>query len=597
MPQLVTDVEEGEVPMAVDPNHYRHSSRKSPTSRRRDRHREREYERRRNEKRRRSKERERHERHSHRKRDRSRESHRSRDKRHSDSRDSKRRREDEHGRSTHTSSNMSNSENVTEDEDEIYRQEVEKELKQTQDEEALIEERRRRRQQILAKYQQRQGTQHAPPSSSPPHLVKETVNVIKQELKPELKKETDGETEGEAVSNSQINGSANVPAQKSKDSLPFEDDDDDDDDDDMDMFADSPTKFEEVAKEQLKAVQGRVKDNWDDPDGYYRFTIGEMFNDRYQIFSSYGNGVFSTVVRAKDLDNDNQEVALKIIRNNDTMYRSGLKEREMLQRLADKDPENRRHCVRLLDSFEYRNHLCLVLEPMDMNLRDVVKKYGKSCGISLSAVKIYAKQLFIALKHLKRCEVIHADIKPDNIVVNKARTTVKICDLGSASDKRENEITPYLVSRFYRAPEIMLGLPYDEKIDMWSVGTVLAELYTGKITFPGTSNNEMLKLHMDLKGQFPKKMLKKAMFSEQHFASDGKFLRVLLDPVSKKTIVRPTQIIHQTFKLLNIEQLPENEQKPALLLEDLLQKIFTLDPSKRISVEEALRHPFLTKAD
>lgn len=77
-----------------------------------------------------------------------------------------------------------------------------------------------------------------------------------------------------------------------------------------------------------------------------------------------------------------------------------------------------------------------------------------SCGISLSAVKIYAKQLFIALKHLKRCEVIHADIKPDNIVVNKARTTVKICDLGSASDKRENEITPYLVSRFYRAPEI-----------------------------------------------------------------------------------------------------------------------------------------------
>ena len=84
-----------------------------------------------------------------------------------------------------------------------------------------------------------------------------------------------------------------------------------------------------------------------------------------------------------------------------------------------------------------------------------------------------------------------------------------------------SDITPYLVSRFYRAPEVILGLPYDYAMDMWSVGCVLFELFTGKIAFPGKSNNEMLKLMMDLKGPFPKKMLKRGAFVDKHFADDA----------------------------------------------------------------------------
>lgn len=82
------------------------------------------------------------------------------------------------------------------------------------------------------------------------------------------------------------------------------------------------------------------------------------------------------------------------------------------------DPDNKRHCVRFLSSFKYRNHLCLVFESLHMNLREVLKKFGRNIGLKLTAVRAYAKQLFIALKHLKNCGVLHCDIKPDNMLVN-----------------------------------------------------------------------------------------------------------------------------------------------------------------------------------
>lgn len=75
-------------------------------------------------------------------------------------------------------------------------------------------------------------------------------------------------------------------------------------------------------------------------------------------------------------------------------------------------------------------------------------------------------------------------VKPDNILINEKFNALKVCDLGSASDISENEITSYLVSRFYRAPEIILGFRYDSQIDVWSAAATVFELATGKILFP-----------------------------------------------------------------------------------------------------------------
>ncbi|MBA0698909.1 hypothetical protein Goari_000588 [Gossypium aridum] len=229
-----------------------------------------------------------------------------------------------------------------------------------------------------------------------------------------------------------------------------------------------------------------------------------------------------------------------------------------------------------------------------MNLREVLKKFGRNIGLKLTAVRAYAKQLFIALKHLKNCGVLHCDIKPDNMLVNEAKNVLKLCDFGNAMFAGKNEITPYLVSRFYRAPEIILGLPYDHPMDIWSVGCCLYELYTGKVLFPGPTNNDMLRLHMELKGPFPKKMLRKGAFTEQHFDQDLNFHATEEDPVTKKSIKRMILNIKPKDISSIIVGSPGEDPKMVANFKDLLEKIFVLDPEKRMTVTQALAHPFIT---
>lgn len=139
---------------------------------------------------------------------------------------------------------------------------------------------------------------------------------------------------------------------------------------------------------------------------------------------------------------------------------------------------------------------------------------------------------------------------------------LKICDLGSASDASENEITQYLVSRFYRAPEIskqlsiffyitilliaivVLGMPYDFGIDVWSIGCTLFELYTGKILFTGRSNNQMLRAIMECRGKFSHKVIRKAQFAGFHFDDLLNFRSVEKDKLTGMVSIPWTHAIH-----------------------------------------------------
>ncbi|XP_056333671.1 serine/threonine-protein kinase PRP4 homolog isoform X1 [Danio aesculapii] len=340
-----------------------------------------------------------------------------------------------------------------------------------------------------------------------------------------------------------------------------------------------------------------LRDNWTDAEGYYRVNIGEVLDKRYAVYGYTGQGVFSNVIRARDLARANQEVAVKIIRNNEMMQKTGLKELEFLKKLNDADADDKFHCLRLFRHFYHKQHLCLVFEPLSMNLREVLRKYGKDVGLHIKAVRSYSQQLFLALKHLKRCNILHADIKPDNILVNESKTILKLCDFGSASHVADNDITPYLVSRFYRAPEIIIGKSYDYGIDMWSVGCTLYELYTGKILFPGKTNNHMLKLNMDLKGKLPNKMIRKGLFKDQHFDQNLNFLYTEVDKVTEREKITVMSTINPTkdlsMDMVGRQALPEDQRKKVVQLKDLLDQILMLDPAKRITINQALQHPFI----
>lgn len=391
---------------------------------------------------------------------------------------------------------------------------------------------------------------------------------------------------------------------------------DEDKNDDVDMFS-AATKSTRGGRESRRSRKKSLlnvsattgpAENWNDSEGYYQATVGELLDDgRYRVeCEAIGKGVFSNVLKCYDLQ-EKRFVAIKCIRHNDMMKKAAEKETSILRLLNSTDKDDKRHIVRLLRHFEYRGHFCLVFEWLWGNLRTALKKYGGGKGLNASAIHAYSKQLFVALRHLSRCRIIHADLKPDNILLNEKFTSLKVCDLGSASDVSDNEITAYLVSRFYRAPEIILGCKYDVQIDVWSAAATIYELATGQVLFPGRTNNDMLKCIMEVKGKIPTKMIKAGQLSNHHFDENLDFTYRDRDAFFKKEVIRVLHDLRPTRNLTEIliekqHWLKGNTPKINFLrrkmrqLGDLLEKCLALDPQKRLTPDEALQHPFLKES-
>lgn len=375
------------------------------------------------------------------------------------------------------------------------------------------------------------------------------------------------------------------------------------DDDDDDMFAPTDSVAKPAgATNQAKTLDESLLDNWDYPDGHYRIILGELLDNRYAIKQQVGKGTFATVVRAQDTKTGS-DVAIKIAANNETMYKAGTKEMDFVRLLNDSDPDDKKHVIRLLRNFDHKGHMCIVFEALSADLREVLKKFGRNVGLNLKAIRSYAQQMFLALSHMKKCSILHADLKPDNILVSERRNLLKICDLGTAAFVTDTELTPYLVSRFYRAPEVILGMPFDYAIDMWSIGCTLFELYTGRILFAGADNNQMLRAIQECRGKIPIRMLKQSHPDQRdrHFDFENNFHSQERDKLSGKAVVRQINFKSsgepgkdlKSRLANNAKGLAPAELKEHLAFVDLLEKCLQLDPARRISPNDALRHGFI----
>lgn len=382
---------------------------------------------------------------------------------------------------------------------------------------------------------------------------------------------------------------------------------------DGDMFDENEEEQEALKRGENQAdvigQTGASGDDWNDVEGYYRAQVGELMGGRYRVVeASCGKGVFSNVLKAKDTKN-NTMVAIKIMRCNDMMRKAAEKEIEVLERCNKADKPNKKNVIRLLSTFSYRDHLCLVFECMWDNLRVALKKYTRDQGMSLKAVRAYAKQLLVAIKHIHRCEVVHADIKPDNILISAGHNLVKICDLGSAVELSEIEATTYLVSRFYRAPEICLGIKYGPPSDVFALGATLFELFTGKILFPGRSNNDMLRLFMEFRGKFSHKMIKQGSAWKQHFDENLDFKFLDHNKTTRKKVTRLITDCSAKRSILDMAMTrvgPEKQKssdpdavmyvKKAKQFAEFISQMTALDPEKRATPDDLLKHPFVAEA-
>lgn len=421
-------------------------------------------------------------------------------------------------------------------------------------------------------------------------------NLDMQEDRPEFKKQ---EQHAAEVNNATANEAPEEVEQAPKQAKEFDMFADDDDDDDMFAPGDN-TKPLAAGTTQARELDQRLLDNWDYPDGHYRIILGELLDGRYAVQQQIGKGTFATVVRAQDTRTGGS-VAVKIACNNETMYKAGQKEMDMLHVLNQQDPEDKKHIIRLLRNFDHKGHMCLVFENLSADLREVLKKFGRNVGLNIKAIRSYAQQMFLSLSHLKKCQILHADLKPDNILVSEKRNLLKVCDLGTAAFADDAEVTPYLVSRFYRAPEVILGMPFDYAIDMWSIGCTLYELYTGRILFAGADNNQMLRVIQECRGKFPIRMLKKSTLAEKHFDIDGNFFSQERDKITGKATMKQMNFTKtapgkdlRARMAGNTKGMRPEEIKEHAAFVDLMDKCLQLDPARRISPNDALRHGFIS---
>uniref|UniRef100_A0A8C4RNH7 dual-specificity kinase n=1 Tax=Erpetoichthys calabaricus TaxID=27687 RepID=A0A8C4RNH7_ERPCA len=239
---------------------------------------------------------------------------------------------------------------------------------------------------------------------------------------------------------------------------------------------------------------------YDDDHGSYFKVLHDHIAYRFEVLEVIGKGSFGQVVKCLD-HKTNELVAIKIIRNKKRFHHQALVELKILDALRRNDKENAYNVIHMKDYFYFRNHLCISFELLGLNLYELIKKNNFQ-GFSMALIRRFTYAILKCLQLLHREKIIHCDLKPENILLfQKGQGTIKVIDFGSSCYEHQRVYT-YIQSRFYRSPEVILGHPYGMAIDMWSLGCILAELYSGYPLFPGENEGEQLACIMEVRNVY-----------------------------------------------------------------------------------------------
>ena len=343
-------------------------------------------------------------------------------------------------------------------------------------------------------------------------------------------------------------------------------------------------------------------------DGDYQLVQNEVLysmTNSYEVLEYLGRGTFGQVVKCWK-KGTNEVVAIKILKNHPSYARQGQIEVSILSRLGQENADQF-NLVRAYEVFTHKNHTCLVFEMLEQNLYDYLKQQ-KFSPLPLKSIRPIIQQVCVALAKLKQLGLIHADTKPENIMLLDPRRQpfkVKLIDFGSASPVEKAIQSTYLQSRYYRAIEILLGLPFNESIDMWSLGCVMAELFLGWPLYPGSSEYDQIRYICQTQG-FPHQTIlqqgqKTSRFFnlinyQWKFKSAEQYEREtgIKSKEARKFIFNSIDEIHQIHLKQDSTLLFQAEKLDRQYFVDLLKKMIHLDQHQRITPNQALHHPFIT---
>lgn len=333
---------------------------------------------------------------------------------------------------------------------------------------------------------------------------------------------------------------------------------------------------------KIQAAEGKGPNfGFDDEKGRYKCVKNDHISYRYEILKGLGKGSFGDVVKTYDHKTKTHQ-AVKIIRNERRFHKQGQIEVKILEALKKQDKRGNHNLIHINDWFLFRNHLCITFDLMYQDLYSALKKDGFK-GFTLKQVQSFTVSLLSCLRLLRRNRIIHCDLKPENILLtSKDSDEIKVIDFGSACYDHE-KIHSYIQSRFYRAPEVILGAGYSVAIDMWSLGCILAELYTGQPLFPGRDEKEQLMYQMEVLGLPKAEFLESSKRKTSFFDPSGEPLFTVDQKGVKHTVgSRPLS------KVLG--------SKDAAFL-DFVTRCLQWDPADRMTPREATRHPWVADSE
>lgn len=355
------------------------------------------------------------------------------------------------------------------------------------------------------------------------------------------------------------------------------------------------------------------KNSGSNSEGDYQLVQHEVLcsmTNTYEVLEFLGRGTFGQVVKCWKRGT-NEIVAIKILKNHPSYARQGQIEVSILARLSTESADDF-NFVRAYECFQHKNHTCLVFEMLEQNLYDYLKQ-NKFSPLPLKYIRPVLQQVATALMKLKSLGLIHADLKPENIMLvdpSRQPYRVKVIDFGSASHVSKAVCSTYLQSRYYRAPEIILGLPFCEAIDMWSLGCVIAELFLGWPLYPGASEYDQIRYISQTQGLPAEYLLSSGTKTTRFFNRDGDSpyplwrLKTPEDHESETGIkskearkyifncLDDMAQVNMTSDLEGSDMLVEKADRREFI--DLLKKMLTIDADKRITPIETLNHPFVT---
>ncbi|KAL2077102.1 hypothetical protein ACEWY4_026606 [Coilia grayii] len=335
----------------------------------------------------------------------------------------------------------------------------------------------------------------------------------------------------------------------------------------------------------------------DDDEGHLVYQNGDMLTGRYEIIGTLGEGAFGKVVECIDhSNNDCVRVAMKIVKNIDTYRDVAMSEVAILSKMNTVDSDNQFACVRMLDWFNHQGHICIVFELLGLSTYDLLQKNNFK-PFPLESIRHMAYQIIKAVRFLHRNKLTHTDLKPENILFvdsdyaalyfsKKGKgelpldfPEVRVVDFGNAT--YDHEYHAAIVStRHYRAPEVILDLGWNQACDVWSLGCILMEFYLGLTVFQTHSNREHLAMMERVLGPIPTQLLqktrKKCYVNRNRLdwdarSSSGRYVRKHCKPLREYMTSRG----QEHYQLFN-----------------LIQRMLEYDVAQRITLNEALAHPF-----